>query len=346
MPALCEIPTELRQSILALAMPELNPVRDHWPRSMLNLMHINQQLRSDMGFVIDSWSPIHSVAHAEDVPRIQDQSVEIHGPKRSPKTKRICLDVFHSSEASQMMTTCWCIGHHFFCDAGYWRKWDSAMAKLPSSAVEIWFDVTPAPANLRNRHGLAINSFVHDNRTQHFLRAHSEHVANLIRLVNEHYSGCVSIRVTGRLSERSTFFMTALQAESGVPVEFEGTWISGKDTVFADINLVASRIARTGVGKQAERRGALNPLAWLRGVHWSRQTSWTYAKVAHTGDEEAAVQDLRDLVDFSMEDGKQLLEMDPVDTVRRALQHRIAGDLGLKTSSQGEASERRVFVTK
>jgi hypothetical protein len=343
----CELPTELRQRILALAMPEVNLVRKHWPQSLLNLMRINQQLRSDMGFVVDSWSPIHIVAQSEDVPRIQARSIEIYGRKRSPKTERICLDVFHTSKASQMMTTYWVVGHHYFHIAGYWQDWQNAIAKLPSSATEIWIDVTPAPADMRNRHGLTINSFVHDKRTRRFLRDHSAEVASLIRLVNEHYSGRISIRATGRLSEKSTSFLTTLQIEAGMPVAFDGIWVSGESAVFNDINIVAGRIARTGVGKRAERRGAPNELAWLRDVQWSEQTLWTYAKVAHLGgEEEAAVQDLRNLVNFTKEESGNILAMGPVGAVRRALQHRMAGDLGLKTASEGVEPERRVIVTK
>ncbi|KAF2445659.1 hypothetical protein P171DRAFT_431051 [Karstenula rhodostoma CBS 690.94] len=183
-------------------------------------------------------------------------------------------------------------------------------------------DLVPCYActrGLRNRHGLAINSFVHDKRTQHFLWGHVEEVANLIRLVNEHYSGGVSICATGRLSERSKSFISALQTESGVSVGFDGIWVSGEDAVFADINLVARQIARTGVGRRAERRGAPNRLAWLRDVRWSRQTSWTYAKVAHAGEKEAVVQDLREMANFAKEDGKELLEMNSANTLRRAL---------------------------
>jgi hypothetical protein len=343
----CELPTELRQRILGLAMPEVNLVRKHWPQSLLNLIQINQQLRSDMGFVVDSWSPIHIVAHSEDVPRIQGQSIEIYGRRRSPKIERICLDVFHTSEASQMMTTYWCVGHHYFHIAGYWRDWDNAIAKLPSSATEIWIDVTPAPADMRNRHGLTINSFVHDRRTRRFLRDHIAEVASLVRLVNEHYSGRISIRATGRLSEKSTSFLTSLQIEAGMPVAFEGIWVSGEDVVFADINVVAGQIARTGASKRAERQGVPNKLAWLRDVEWSRQTLWTYAKVAHLGgEEEAAVQDLRDLVDLAKKGNQKILKMDPVGAVRRALQHRMAADLGLYTASEGVEPERRVIVTK
>ncbi|KAJ4347269.1 uncharacterized protein N0V89_011209 [Didymosphaeria variabile] len=214
-----------------------------------------------------------------------------------------------------MMTTCWCLGHHYFRKPGYWRSWEEAITKLPSSAKEIWIDVTPAPAVLRNRHGLTINSFVHDKRTQHFLASHSGVVARLIRLVNEHYSGRVTIRATGRLSERSTFFMKALQIQTGIPVEFDGVWISGEDTVFVDINIVARQIARTGVGRKAERRGAPNRLAWLRDVRWSRQTSWTYAKVAHAGEEDSAIQDLRDLVNFAKEEGEVVLAMDSLGRI-------------------------------
>ncbi|KAL1595152.1 hypothetical protein SLS60_009840 [Paraconiothyrium brasiliense] len=310
---------------------------------MLNLMHINEQFRSDMGFVIDSWSPIHVVAHPEDIPQIQEQFIMLHERRHSPKIERICLDVFHSSETSQMMTTGGWLGQHYFCKPGYWRSWEEAIPKLPPSAKEIWFDLTPAPADMRNRHGLTINPFVHDKRTQQFLEAHSSEVARLIWLVNKRYSGCITIRATGRLSERSTFFITALQIESGIPVEFDGVWVSGEDTVFADINLLARQIARTGVGRKAERRGAPNRLAWLRNVKWSRQTSWTYAKVAHAGEMEAAVQDLRNLVDFAKEEGEENLEMDAVDSVRRALQHRMAEDLGLKTVSEGVELRNRIY---
>lgn len=140
--------------------------------------------------------------------------------------------------------------------------------------------------------------------------------------------------------------MTRLKVETDYPIEFEGIWITDKDTAFADIYTAARKIARTEVGKQAERRGAPNRLAWLRDVRWSRQTSWTYAKVAHVGEEEEASQDLRKIVVFVGKEDKDVLEMGPVGDVRRALQHRMAEDLGLKTRSEGVGPERRVVVMK
>ncbi|OAG11384.1 uncharacterized protein CC84DRAFT_1211045 [Paraphaeosphaeria sporulosa] len=346
MPTFCDLPTELRQRILALAMPELNYIRKPWPRSMFNLMHVNQQLRSDMGFVIDSWSPIHYVSHSQEILQIQDLSIKLCGRRRSPKFERIRLDIFHSADASVMRDTCYYRYHDYFGEADYWQKWNNAIAKLPLSASEVSIDITPAPAELRNRHDLELNSFVHDRRVKHFLESLSAEVADLIRLLNEHYPGRHSMRATGKLSVKCTFFISALERESGVPIEFDGIWVSGEDSRFADINLAARQVARTGVGRKAERKGAKNPLAWLRDVQWSRQTSWTFAKVAQHGEEEAAVQELRVLADFAKEGGKELLEMDPVGGVRRALQHRMAEDLGLKTSSEGDDPERRVVVTK
>ncbi|KAL5403381.1 hypothetical protein PMIN03_009909 [Paraphaeosphaeria minitans] len=346
MPAFYDLPTELRQRILALAMPELSLVRKPWPQSMLNLMHINQQLRSDMGFVIDSWSPIHHASHPEDIRRIRDLSLTLCGRRRCPKIERIRLDIFYSSDASVMRDTCYCRHHNYFSEADYWQKWNNAIAKLPSSVSEVSIDVTPTPAELRNRHELTLNSFVHDSCVKHFLDSLSAEVADLVRILNEHDSGRLSVSATGRLSVKCRFFITALERISGVPVEFDGIWVSGEDCHFADINLVARQVARTGVGRKAERKGAKNPLAWLRDVRWSRQTSWTYAKVAHAGEEEAVVQDLRVFADFTNDDRKELLEMDPVGGVRRALQHRMAEDLGLKTESEGDGPERRVVVTK
>lgn len=61
MPSLTDLPAEIRQNILALALPDWNQIDQPWPQPVRNLLHASQRIRKDTQQIMGLWSSIHIV---------------------------------------------------------------------------------------------------------------------------------------------------------------------------------------------------------------------------------------------------------------------------------------------
>lgn len=257
----------------------------------------------------------------------------------------MCLDLFHDSHKDHIFWTCYCRGIERASHPELIDAWSAAVSSLPQALTQLLLDITPAPAARRERHRLAINPFLHDRRTQKFLSFHIDDVGALVTKINTHYNNSVSIVLTGRVSTKSTFFVTALRSVPNVDVEYVGIWLDPLQTRFRRIETAVKRIASKQQVAQCRKRGEEHPFSKLRTVVWSENTRWAYASFADA-EEELAVMDFRVLTKLANDPGEYRLEIAPAVALRRRLQHCIAGDLGLFTTSFGNGKDRHVVVTK
>ena len=61
MSRLTQLPTELRQQILLLALPDTNRIGSS--TQVLRLFHMDELLREDMATVVALWSPLYYISH-------------------------------------------------------------------------------------------------------------------------------------------------------------------------------------------------------------------------------------------------------------------------------------------
>lgn len=224
--------------------------------------------------------------------------------------------------------------------------WARAVPSLPRTLNEMRPDVTPAPASRRDRHQLVTDHFLHDRRTQRFLSFHVDDVGALIKMINDDYNGAVPILLTGQLSYKSANLLAKLGSVSGISLDYVGTWVSTQEGRFAKVETAVDGIAPRKQVRKVEQKGGKHPFSDLRAVQWSKETAWTYVKVADAEDEEVAIADLRELSALAIDSARSEIEMQPTGSVRRALQNRFAEDLGPVTTSVGEGDERHLVVNK
>ena len=87
MSRLTQLPTELRQQILLLALPDTNRIGSS--AQVLRLFHIDRLLREDMATVVALWSPLPYISHPD----------ALSGPMPRTfnwKIDRICVDLFYA----------------------------------------------------------------------------------------------------------------------------------------------------------------------------------------------------------------------------------------------------------
>lgn len=75
---------------------------------------------------------------------------------------------------------------------------------------------------------------------------------------------------------------------------------------------------------------------------WDRKTGFTFARLANEGWEVAAIDDVKVIAEVCV--GQNELVVPPTGSLRRAFQHRVAADLGLKAVGEGEGDDRHVVV--
>jgi hypothetical protein len=355
MPSLIDLPTELRQRILSLAIdfPDTLTLDKPFPREVLNSLHISFRLRLDTAHLISSWSPIHYIsqpAQLNNLP-LKPTSITINNTIYTPLFHRICLDLFHDSEVDRITWTCYCFGPEKYSHPELIAAWASVVHLLPTDGIkQVYLDVTPTPGSRRpgTQHRIITNPFLYDKRVQKFLANHITDVSALLGAVHEHFPCGAKLALTGSLSEKSSFYTSALQRESGLEgLKFEGEWITGDEARFAKIHAAVERIVSKQAIAQAKFRGEEHPLAWLQTKKWGKDVKWTFAKVADQGDEDAAVQDLRTLVDFMTDEESKEVSLQPASSDRRAFQHKLVTGLGsMASGSVGEGDERHVVVRK
>lgn len=109
------------------------------------------------------------------------------------------------------------------------------------------------------------------------------------------------------------------------------------------ITTAAHRIVSKRQVAHAERRRDGHPLKCLTDVKWAQAAKWTWAKVVKADGEEIFKGYLMRLVEFVGSE-KVDVRVDVTGNIRKAWQHRIAGDLGLATWSGGVEGQRGVLV--
>lgn len=336
MPSLTELPTELRQQILLLVLPEMNRVESGVPAQFIQLFHINQRLRLDMSAVAAIWTPVHYISSPSTL------------TSRTPRTRgwnlsRTCLDLFYTSFLGRIM---WRhnIGHPTnYLHPELITLWTDAVPFLPRNVKEVWLDVTPAPAEKREHLYEALGVFVHDQHaSQRFLRGHVQDVAALVERIDEHYGGRARIKLSGMLSAKSAFFVKAVGRKIGRELEFVGSWVLRDDV----------RCARLGAAVTQETLWRARNLGWcgtptsayLSNVAWGTKTGLVYAKLAEQNRGSAVI---ADVITFAeLQDGEGVVALPRAGRLRRAFQHRVAADVGLKTYEASEGDDRHVVVRR
>jgi hypothetical protein len=355
MRSLVDLPTEVRQRIVFLAIdfPDTLMLDKPFPRNILDFLHINFRLRLDTAHLISKWSPIHYISQPTQLTKLplKPPSITINTTAYTPRLHRICLDLFHDSQVNRITWTCYCVRPEYYSHPELIAAWASIVHLLPIQNIdEVYLDVTPAPGSKRpgTQHRIITHPFLYDKRVQTFLTNHIADVTALLNDIHAHYSRKAKIGLTGSLSDNSRLYISALQREFRLDeIYFEGEWVTIDHARFAKIDSAVERIVSKQAVQQAVSRGEKHPLAWLRAKQWGKDVKWVYAKIADQGDEDAAVQDLRILVDFVMDEERKEVKFAPGNSDRRAFQHRVAKGLGaLKSESVGDGDERHVLVRK
>lgn len=344
MPSLTELPTELRQQILLLALPETNRVESVIPTQFIHLFHINQCLRQDMSAVAPIWTPIHYIS--------QPSTLTSCAPRtRGWNCSRICLDVFYAAFLGRIETRFWTHGSPNHKHAELVLDWINAVPFLPQEVEEVWLDVTPAPAEKRVPHPRWrecgppwFDLFLHgDLPARRFLGGHVQDVAELVRKLDERYGRRLSVKFSGRLSVKSEFFVQAVGQEVGREIEFVGSWVSNEGVLGA---AVSSRLL-CSMAREHGHCGS-HVLAWLSGVAWSREAGDVYADLVGPGrvHEVLVIGDVEAIANFFKSEGEGMAMQPLGNELRRTFQQRIAVDMGLRAVETGEDDDKHVVVSR
>ena len=167
------------------------------------------------------------------------------------KLERVCLDLFYASEVDRITCTCYCQCSTMWTLPELIEVRAAAVPNLPKCLVEIWLDVTPAPAATRKQHHLILNQFVRDKcASQRFLGGHVQEVAALLRRIDEYYCERTRIILTGRLSTNGTSFVDLVSVGAGNGLEFVRKWVSNDEARFVSINQAVQRMTSgSGCGR-------------------------------------------------------------------------------------------------
>ncbi|KAF3043006.1 hypothetical protein E8E12_010054 [Didymella heteroderae] len=344
MPSLTELPTELRQQILLLVLPKTNRVESAVPTQFIHLFHINQRLRADMSAVSSIWTPIHYISHPSSLTSCAPRT-------RGWNCSRICLDLFYTCFLGRIMNRYNNRGAAFSGHPELLLDWDNAVPFLPDDVREIWLDVTPAPVDKREPHHKWrecgppwFDLFVHgDAAAKRFLGGHVQEVAALVKRLDDRYGGRVSIRLSGRLSEKSAFFVEAVCQDVGRELEFVGTWVSNEDALSA---FVSSRLSCRMVRKAGRCGTHTNTFAWLASVAWSRETGNVYTQLEDRGFDWELLESLKIIASFRDGNDECAMLASLRDDSIRTFQHQVAADLGLSTVEMGDGDDRHVVVRR
>lgn len=224
------------------------------------------------------------------------------------------------------------------------------MQQLPPGISAVHLDMTPAPDWTRSKPRYIIDPFIHDRRAaKRFLGEHISDISNLIKAIDRQCKGAVPIRLTGKLSTRSTVFLERVTAEcaaAGIDIDFIGERITAEMARVAKISTVVEKTAPTQKAMQARRKGEQYKLQPFRDVEWSEKAKNLFKEIGDAGEEEEAVEDLRALAEFMVDDSVAVLNTAPAPNLRRALIHCAAQTMGFRTESKGEGKDRHVMVLK
>lgn len=344
MPSLTDLPAELRQQILLHALPATIQIGTPWPREILSLFLTNKLFHHDMLAALPTWSPLHCIRTPASLP-IAPQTLRLRTRTLAPRISRISLALFHDTDTARIESTYYWGDAMHATPASPVAGWSQAVARLPPGVDEVLLDVTPAPRGVRDKHPLVWKRFVGGRRAgERFLGGLVEQVAALVRGVEERCGDGMRVELTGWLSVRSAFFVERLGEVLGREVEFLGEWVTGEEARVARIADAVRSLAAKKHMWSGKRRGDENPLVWLRDVVWDRKTGFLFSRLADEGGEAAAVDDLKRIAESRA--GQNELVLPPAESLRRAFQHRVAEDLGMKSAGEGEGDDRHVVVRR
>lgn len=231
--------------------------------------------------------------------------------------------------------------------------WINAVENLPQDVEEVLVDVTPAPKWLREKkRRQQLLALLLDNRTARcFLNEHIDNISDLVKRIHKHYNGKISIKLTGTLSRRSERFILRVAAEcmvENIALIWVGEYVSAEQKSAAQLQRLVHGLALKNKPLGIDKEGwqtALR-LAPLRKIRWSDRSAEIFGQAC----EEIEVKDLREdiaqMAELMVNNGGGSVEMKPAGSLRRALVHILAQDMGLWTASEGEGTNRHVVITR
>lgn len=330
-----QLPAELRQKIILLVFPSTNCVET--PANFIYLSHINRLVRNDFHTLLSVWTPLHYISHPSTLTAQRP-------PTRGYNLSRICLDLFSAAFLGRIEWKARTVHAANYTHPELIDLWLNAVPFLPKDTKVISIDITPAPTEARSPAAERDVFLSGASAARRFLRGHVRDVAMLIKAIIVHYAGLVDITLAGRLSTKSSFFISAVSRRVGRPLSFKGTWISAADARCARLT---AAVAQRLICPLARQGGTCkkHALAWLSDVVWSERTGWVYDRFAKTGYAYAVIKDVELIAKLIIEQGGEgEVVMSPDRSIFRAFQHRVARDLGLLTREEGTESERYVVV--
>ncbi|OAL46510.1 hypothetical protein IQ07DRAFT_634754 [Pyrenochaeta sp. DS3sAY3a] len=352
---LLTLPTELRHQILALCLPPSISLDKPWASSFLDILHVCMLLRRDLAYMLKYWDPLlYVTALGGFVSKFgADASTSVLTPITmlsepiSPTNQRIRLNIFHSMPADAILNS-------YYGEISTYRAkcWLRCVQLLPETVKHISLDITPAPTQKNAGHTILLDPFLRDKRALRFFTLQVDDLSALVIATITRFPAGVTIELTGRLSTKSEPVVRSICDDAfhhtGLTVSFVGTWIpaTGENWWTLLENAAATLTPSPKQARAAARNGTAHRLSALRSVAWCKESRWAWAKVAFDGDGDGALADLRALVEFWVDGRRTRLEMEPVEPLRRALQHKIVGDLRMESEGEGEGKARRVVVRK
>lgn len=302
-----------------------------------------------MKWVLNSYSPrfvFHSPSHlAKFVSCVDNYSGSTSFDYR-PKFEHLVFNIFDDAQLDIMQNTCYCRGRDTYSHDDLVKAWAAAVSN-PSRLRprEIKLDITPAPGWMRQYRPDWLRRFIQERRiTKMFFAEHETVMLHLIDRVHEQFGDGVTVQLSGQLSEKSRPNLDSIVTRSvaaGVDIDFVGDVLPvqpvvRKPQIWEAVNKLG-KPANTAEGRW---------LARLRHAKWSAETQKLWMRVANQDLAWANAQ-LVTLGQFLTNDETdRILYCPAVASMRRALLHRMAQDLGCITQSIGEGEDRFVRIEK
>jgi hypothetical protein len=349
------LPMEIRQQILLDAIQqETQIVGQAWPRTTLSLLHTNKLLRHDMLWVINIWSPLWVLQYPYELTAVPPLSLS--GPSGEPSLPtlhRLRINVFHEADDQKIKMADRFTGWSEVVHAELVSAWINAVESLHQDVEEVLVDVTPAPKWLReNKRRQQLLDLLLDNRVARcFLNEHVDDMSDLVKRIHKHYDGKITIKLTGILSRRSERFVLRVAAEcmvEHIALVWVGEYVSPEQRSAAQLQRLVHSIALKnkplGIDKEVWQKSLR--LAPLRKIGWSDKSVGIFGRVYEEVEVENLREEIAQMAELMVKEGGGSVEMTPAGSLRRALVHSLAQDMGLRTASEGEGTNRYVVITR
>ncbi|KAI0739442.1 hypothetical protein C8Q80DRAFT_1198722 [Daedaleopsis nitida] len=297
-----------------------------------------------------------------------------------PRFESLRLYLFHNAKTDDILRCGWFVSRDSYTHDDLMNAWITTLptflqADAAKELKTIIIDATPVPGFIRAKNPNWLPLFLHDRRvSKRFLGDHTEGIAELIAKVvscaggGTEASGSpsstagrrVRVELGGEFGPKSSGFIDELTAECerrGITLPFTGTfinWDSRSCPRLMDATKILTPVKK-GIRclepESAERRRAeaLHRLVHSKGYCWSRSwpidTERVFGK-ASALDVDAAMECLKVVLEFKVDEERTVFDMEPAGNVVRKLAHCLARDLEMATTSLGEDTERFVRIDK